>query len=452
MAEAVTEFVESLFPLSDPFKEEKDVGEAGAAGANAPANAPANALEDDEEEAEEEEAVPVAKGNPKSKRQVPVPKDSASFFRARAKDPVAFTFTADGNLQVPAMREAAPKIIEIPSYRPSTSEEKAMSEAKRYDQIKEVEKEYDETLKFLKESMQVWRTTGASSDAIKYQRELSRLDALRTHLRSPARWTVEHKRLPIRKVLVEEFYEVKKLKYSVYSLSIRSIPFEELVQVGPGLVEEEEEVAPAEQAPEQEKFIFFDGPEDPDYGVLSPDTMIDFVFNSTMYTSFVQAYEVERITRLGRRKDFGPLLLKQRSPATIRQLGLKIAGDIDNPRELWIDILKTVVTQHPKYKDILAGTEKATLVYTSLKEKTMPKERRWGIGLKSDDPGAMDKSQWQGPNVLGQAWQAVRRSLERPEEEAGGQEGGHFNEKGKSSEEAKKQRSGVLAGMYRRRA
>jgi len=160
--------------------------------APAPAAAPAPLIsignDDSDEEVEpEQEAEPEPEAEKKkgAKRQIPVPKDSASFFRARAKDPKAFTFTSDGNLQVPAMRDLPPKVIEIPSYRPSTSEELAMSEGLRYDKIREVEQEYDEKLRALKEAMATWRATGASSDAIETQRELARLDALRTHLRSP---------------------------------------------------------------------------------------------------------------------------------------------------------------------------------------------------------------------------------------------------------------------------
>ena len=416
--------------------------------------AEAEAEEAKEAKEAEPEAEPEAEEKPEkkkgAKRQIPVPKDSASFFRARAKDPKAFTFTSDGNLQVPAMRDLPPKLIEIPSYRQSTSEELAMTEGLRYDKIKEVEREYDEKIRTLKEAMATWRATGASSEAIETQRELARLDALRTHLRSPLRWTVMNKRLTVRDVLVDNFYEVKKLKYPVYNLILRGNTFEDLVKVkGAGnaaAVEAEAQPAAAEGA--QEAFIFFGDPEDPDYGPLSPNTMIDFVFNSTMYTSPVQAYELERITRLGRRKDFGSLLLKERNPDRIRTLALKIAGEIENPRELWIEILKTLLTQHPKYKDILESTGKSTLVYTNMKEKTIPAPRRWGIGLKADDPGALDRTQWQGPNTLGQAWQAVRGSLEK-EEEDNSQEGG-FKESGRTSEEMRKQRAGVLMGYYRR--
>jgi predicted NAD-dependent protein-ADP-ribosyltransferase YbiA (DUF1768 family) len=348
------------------------------------------------------------------------------------------------------MREIPPKIIEIPSYRPATSEELAISEGVRYDKIREVEQEYDENLRALKEAMNIWRTTGASSQAITTQRELSRLDALRTHLRSPLRWTVMNKRPTIRDILVDNFYEVKKFKYPVFNLILRGNTFEDLVKVKGSVDAGAEAVNVADEEPEDqgESFIFFGDLDDPDYGPLSPYTMIDFVFNSTLYTSPAQAYEVERITRLGRRPEFGPLLLKERNPERIRSLGLKIAGDIENPRELWIEIIKTLITQHPNYKDILTTSGKSTLVYTNMKEKTMPQARRWGIGLKADDPGALDRSQWQGPNTLGQAWQAVRGSL--GEEEASKQEGG-YTESARTSAHMRKERAGVLAGYYRRK-
>lgn len=444
------------------------IGEAlapAAAEAKAPAAAAAAPLislgnDDSDEEAPEPEAKEEAEAEAKeakpekkkgAKKEIPVPKDSASFFRARAKDPKTFTFTPDGNLQVPAMRDLPPKVIEIPSYRPSTSEELAMTEGLRYDKIKEVEREYDEKLRTLKEAMATWRSTGASSEAIETQRELARLDALRTHLRSPLRWTVMNKRLTIRDVLVDNFYEVKKLKYPVFNLVLRGNTFEDLVKVkgSASAAAEAAEAAEAEPAVAQEAFVFFGDPEDPDYGPLSPYTMIDFVFNSTMYTSPLQAYELERITRLGRRKDFGSLLLKERNPEKIRALALKIAGDIENPRELWIEIIKTLLTQHPKYKDILESTGKSTLVYANMKEKTIPASRRWGIGLKSDDPGALDRTQWQGPNTLGQAWQAVRGSLEKEEGEE--QEGDGYKESDRTLKNISNKRSGVLMGYYRHR-
>jgi hypothetical protein len=187
---------------------------------------------------EAEEAPPTEKA--KSRRPIAIPRDSASFFRARAKDPKMFQFTADGNLQVPEMRGQAAKIIDIPSYRPATISEMEEGEIRRHDELVNVEMEYDEMLHTFKEAMEIWRSTGSSSEALISQRKLAELDNKRSTLRSPVRWTKEFKRLSIREVLTDEFYQKKKIGYSVYALRLRSIPFEDLVRLGE-LVKEEAE-------------------------------------------------------------------------------------------------------------------------------------------------------------------------------------------------------------------
>jgi predicted NAD-dependent protein-ADP-ribosyltransferase YbiA (DUF1768 family) len=237
---------------------------------------------------------------------------------------------------------------------------------------------------------------------------------------------------------VEQFYQKKKLGYSVFALRLRSNPFDEHTRIKtPGDAAPAEPEAEAEAEAEAEEFIFFSDPEGP-FGPLSPDTMVEFVYNSTKYNCLTQAYEVERITKLGRRKDLGPLLLKSRSPVQIRTIGARITGDVENPRELWIDILKSLLAQHPTYAEVLKRTGTATLVYAN------PKEGRWGIGMSEGS----DREEWKGPNVLGQAWQAIRLSL--PEAEAEAEQTGGYTEHGTTLKESKEQRSNVLKGYYRK--
>lgn len=40
-----------------------------------------------------------------------------------------------------------------------------------------------------------------------------------------------------------------------------------------------------------------------------------------------------------------------------------------------------------------------------------PRDCIWGIGLRADDPRALDPAQWRGENLLGQALDEVRRRL-----------------------------------------
>lgn len=414
----------------------------------------------EEEFAPENDSIPeeVAKKvrKPRVKR-VAVPKDSASFFRARAKQFRMFPFTSDGNLQVPELAGQAAKVIELPLYRQSTEDEIEEGAEARRQELENVEREYDEMLQAFKDAMSIWRDTGAASDVIAAQRELQRLDGLRSQLRSPLRWTKEFKGLSVRQLMPDLFYEVRKVGYKCYGMRLRNTPWDEMTKIGelPTPQIEEEAETEAEEEEEPESFIFFNAADDPEHGALSPDTMIDFVYNSTKYNSPIQAYEVERLTYLGRRKDFGPLFLRSRNPAQLRAFAARVTGDVENPRELWINILKAIVAQHPQYADILRATGKDTLVYAN------PKDTRWGIGLSADDTGATERSEWKGANILGQAWQAVRNSLPAEAEgveavEALGgdvQEGGSekYTDHGRTAEEAHTMRKNILRGYYKMR-
>jgi len=415
-----------------------------------PAASPAEA------EAEAQEPAPKVK----RPRQEAIPKDSAGFFRARAKDPKRFTFTADGDLQVPEMRGEASKVITLPYYRPATVDEIREEEEKQMDQIKQVEKEIDDTSRSLRDAMVEWRKgAGGADEVMKLQRDLQRLDAQRTQLRSPIRWTKTFKNLSIRDVLVEEVYEVKKLGYPVEALRTRCLSTEQTIRssdekpFAEGAETEGEEAEADEQEGPSEEFTLFFKPADPDHGFLSPDTLVDFIFNTRQYNCITQAYQAERIIYLKREADFLKPLLKTRSPPMMRVIGSKVVGQLPDPKETMTNILKSLVSQHPRFGDMLRTTEGSTLVYAD------PRDGVLGIGIPVEDPQVTDRAAWKGTNFLGQAWQAVRDSLGPLQAQAAGeaaarqeeaplvQEGGA---RGKTLADEKKQRTGVLIARYKK--
>jgi len=417
----------------------------------------ANAPEPEPEGEPEAEAEAEEKGKPekrKRERQIAIPKDSVTFFRARAKNLKMFGFTPDGNLQVPEMRGQPAKVIELPYYRPATSDEIALDEQQRAEKLQGVEREFDETYKLLRAAILEWRQTGFSSDVIRFQRDLQRLDAQRTQLRSPLRWTRPYKNLDTNKLLLEEIYEKRKIGYPVFALQSR-MAFETMIRIGKKPVEEvkveEEGQAEAEEAEVEEEFIVFSKPDDV-HGFLSPDTMVEFIYNSTKYNCVLQAYEGERLTLLGR-QDVRPVLLKSRNPKQMRLIGSKVTGQLENPRELLINILKALVTQHPNIGDSLRETGIATLVFAELKDGSM------GVGMLPTDPQITEKAEWKGKNYLGQAWAVVREGLPVVEEEEGETSGeqsasaavqkGGYTEHGTTKEEATEVRRNVLKGYYR---
>ena len=415
--------------------------------------------EAEEAEAEAEagaEAGPTQVIKKKRERQIAIPKDSATFFRARAKNVKMFKYTADGNLQVPEMRGQPAKVIEIPYYRSATSVEIELDEQQRLEELQGVEREFDETFKLLRAASIEWRQTGFTADVIKYQRDLQRLDAQRTQLRSPLRWTKSYKNLETSRVLLSEIYEKRKIGYPVEALKTRSIAFEKMIRADgfkkPEEAEESEEAEEAEESAEEaeaEEFIVFSKADDVEHGFLSPYTMVEFIFNSTKYNCLLQAYEGERLTLLNR-QDIRPILLKSRNPTQIRITAARVTGQIENPRELLINILKALTSQHPNFADSLRETGTSTLVFAD------PKDGVLGVGMLPADPQITEKEEWKGKNFLGQAWAVVRDALpplpeggETKETKVQGQSGGGYTEHGTTRKEATEKRANVLKGYYR---
>ena len=419
---------------------------------------PATQTDEPEDASEKKEVKPTKR----KERLIRIPTDSSSFFRVRAKNLHMFQFTAGGDLQVPEMRGEPAKVIELPFYRPATADEIAQEEQRQIDEIRAVEREFDETFKLLKSAITEWRATGFSADVIKYQRDLQRLDAQRTQLRSPLRWTKEFKNLSVNKILLTEIHEKRKLGYPVLALQSVRLPYEKTIiasatkpvkgEAEEGGEGEGEEGEGGEEEGEVEQFTLFSSPTDPEHGFLSPDTMVEFIYNSTKYNCVLQAYEGERLTMLGR-QDVRPVLLKSRNPRQMRVITSRVVGQVETPRELLINILKSLISQHPKFADDLRKTGTSTLVFTE------PKDGVLGVGMSATDPQITEKSEWKGKNFLGQAWTAVREGLPPAEEDQDAEElqdaqaiqQGGYTEHGKTAEEERIQRTKVLMGKYRHR-
>ena len=390
----------------------------------------------------------VKKTTVKKQRQLPIPKDSEGFFRARAKDPEMFKFTANGDLQVPEMRGEPSKVIPLPFYTPATIDQIRELEELQIDQLKQAEKEIDETSRLLRDAMIEWRETGASSEVLKYQRELQRLDSQRTQIRYPVRWTKVFENPPINKILLKEFYEKRKIGYNVEALKTRGISFEKMVRASSEKQEVREDASGLEEEAsvlEQESFVVFFNAADVEYGLLSPDTFVDFRFNMTQYNSLIQAYEGERVAALGG-KDLRPSILKSRNPRQIRMIGSKIVGQVENPRELLINIIKSLVSQHPRFMDAVRKTGTDTLIFAD------PRDGVLGVGLPAEDPQIIDRKAWKGQNLLGQAWQAVRSAdIPGAAVEAVEAEEAVPTEFGKTKQDVNAERAKVLMGRYRSR-
>jgi ribA/ribD-fused uncharacterized protein len=100
-------------------------------------------------------------------------------------------------------------------------------------------------------------------------------------------------------------------------------------------------------------------------------------------------------------------ILETDDPRLHKRLGREVQGFV---QELWEAQRSRIVVagntakfgQNPQMLSDLLATGTRTLVEAS------PLDRVWGIGLRGDDPRALDPKQWRGKNLLGLALMEVR--------------------------------------------
>ena len=353
-------------------------------------------------------AVAAKAAKEKKKKVAIVPKNSQQFFAQRSKDPKSFRFTKDGNLQVPESDEGAASVIEIPYYRRATVDELREVEEKRLNDLAAKEAEYNDLKQQLRTEMEAWRESGIAKNVMRLQKDLQRVDAERTFLRTPLMWSTVIKHLDKRQIDFSNMNEKKKLGHMVNVLRIRHHLFTEMVIKSNTPFEEEvkeEVVSSPEEGAKEESFIIFFDPADQDYGFLSPDTRNPFVFRSIRYFAPIQAYESERVKELGRDLDIGAAIRKQPTARMVRKKASELTGNVKEPRQLWVEIIKALVAQNVEAQEKLRATDTDVLVYAH------PTDAVAGIGLPEEDENVGNRKAWKGKNYLGEAWMAARQAL-----------------------------------------
>lgn len=111
-------------------------------------------------------------------------------------------------------------------------------------------------------------------------------------------------------------------------------------------------------------------------------------------------------------KDWGiaAKIMETSDPSRHKSLGRQVKGFVDF---VWQQHCREIVrqgnlhkfSQNDNLRRKLLATGDRTLVEAS------PKDTIWGIGLASNDPRALNPSQWRGTNWLGEALMQVRKEL-----------------------------------------
>lgn len=154
-----------------------------------------------------------------------------------------------------------------------------------------------------------------------------------------------------------------------------------------------------------EKFTFFwGGP----FSQWHPCTFKDHTLSTTFNCA-------EQYMMAGKAITFGDSdtlqkIMHSNSPREQKKLGRKVKG-FDEGK--WNGVAKDIVykgnmfkfLQNKELRNLLLATEGTLLVEAS------PYDKIWGIGLKENDPKALDRATWRGKNWLGEVLTQVREDI-----------------------------------------
>ena len=148
---------------------------------------------------------------------------------------------------------------------------------------------------------------------------------------------------------------------------------------------------------------------DEEYGFLSNWTLSNFVVSGIEFSSLEQ-YMMYQKAVVFKDEEIASQILKTSDVAEIKRLGRAVRNYDDH---VWNGVRQIVVyegltakfSQNEDLKGLLKETGDAILAECAVKD------RIWGIGLSMTDPNRLDRSKWQGQNLLGYALMAVRDKL-----------------------------------------
>lgn len=148
---------------------------------------------------------------------------------------------------------------------------------------------------------------------------------------------------------------------------------------------------------------------DEEYGFLSNWTLSNFVVSGIEFSSLEQ-YMMYQKAVVFKDEEIASQILKTSDVAEIKRLGRAVRNYDDH---VWNGVRQIVVyegltakfSQNEDLKGLLKETGDAILAECAVRD------RIWGIGLSTTDPDRLDRSKWQGQNLLGYALMAVRNKL-----------------------------------------
>ncbi len=340
----------------------------------------------------------------KKSSKIKIPTTFEEFTKYKSKMPKYYTFDNDGNAVVYDKDGTVLQTIDIPFYRSTVFEEIDAMENERKELVSTAEDAMEIAQEKLRKRLQEY-TDGKRSAAavVRANIAVEEADIARQIAKYPVEFINVIDTIDKNKVLYDQKHDKRKLGFplvckiayphdlALYYTREGDAPIEDVVE---GTIE----INDGE--------IYFDDPEDAEYGYLSPYWPVDFVVGTTEYCMAGQAVAAEIAQRMGE-DEYRKKILDTRSPKTIRKLRRdlqKARGSLDQDilREIHIAVQRAKFTQHKELLQKLLDTEDAPLMYANSSKSE-------GLGRTYEEIKAGSRPT--GTNLLGTVLEELRSEL-----------------------------------------
>lgn len=277
------------------------------------------------------------------------------FYKKRAKDPIHYVYTPEGDLRIEGIA-GKEETIPLRYFSALTDAEREEILQRRQADIEEAEFAYEESLRALREAYANYLATGEGEAAVvQANNEVRDTTMLLSSFAYPSRWIQDIDNPTINTILLNQRYETRKLGYSAFVFKRQDMSKRNAwgkYREGPPPSEE------AMSGGGSTATLFITTPEDKETGVFHPGSSHEFVFNETRYSSPYQAFEAERFRELGN-EVLRKQILGTRSVRTIKSLTQKEEQLPQDSKKLWEDILLALYKQNTELATKLKETGSA---------------------------------------------------------------------------------------------
>jgi predicted NAD-dependent protein-ADP-ribosyltransferase YbiA (DUF1768 family) len=264
------------------------------------------------------------------------------FYKRRAKDPIHYVYTPEGDLRIQGLEGKPEEIIPLRYFSALTEEEREEILRQRQEEIEEVEAAYEDSLRSLREAYANYLATGQGEAAVVLANmEVRDTSILRSKAAYPSRWIADINNPTINTILLQQRYETRKLGYSAYLFKRQDMSKRN------AWGRYRDAPPPAEgsmSGGSSQPIRFITTPEEKENGIFHPTSLHEFVFNETRYSSPYQAFQAERFREL-ENEAMRKQILGTRSSRTIKSLVQKEEQLPKDSKKLWEDIVFAMCKQ-----------------------------------------------------------------------------------------------------------